>query len=51
MIRTTWTITHQRPLEPSEDPLAAIERTDHEVLLWAIEDGTVTTTVEILEEP
>jgi hypothetical protein len=48
-IRTTWTITHQRPLERGEDPLAALGHTDPDVLLWAIEDGQVTTTVDILE--
>lgn len=48
-IRTTWTITHERPLEPDEDPLAAVERTDPDLLLWAVEAGKVTTTVEIIE--
>lgn len=50
-LRTTWTIIHERSLEPDEDPLAAVERTDPDVLLWAIEDGEVTATVEILEHP
>jgi hypothetical protein len=48
-IRTTWTITHERPLEPDEDPLAAADCRDPDVILWAIEDGTVTTKVEIME--
>jgi hypothetical protein len=50
-VRTIWTITHQRPLEAEEDPLAAMERTDPDALLWAIEEGQVTTRVEILEKP
>lgn len=50
-LRTTWVITHHRPLEPDEDPLAAVEHTDPDLLLWAIEKGTVTTRVEILEHP
>ena len=51
MIRTTRTITHHRPLEPDEEPLAALVRTDPDVLLLAIKDGRVTTEVEILEHP
>jgi len=50
-IRATWIITHYRALEPDEDPLAAMRRTDPDVLLWAIEDGQVTSTVEIIENP
>ena len=50
-IRTTWTITHERPLDPGEDPRAAVERTDPDLLLWAVEDGQVATTVEIIEDP
>jgi hypothetical protein len=49
-IRTTWTITHDRALEPDENALQALEHTDPDLLLWAIEDGQVTTTVEILEQ-
>jgi hypothetical protein len=49
ILRTTWTITHERALESDEDPLAATERHDPDVLLWAIEDGQVTTAVEIIE--
>lgn len=48
-IRTTWTIAHERLLEPDEDLLAAMHHTDPDALLWAIEEGTVTTTVEFLE--
>jgi hypothetical protein len=44
-------ITHERPLEPDEDPLAVLGHTDPDPLLWAIEEGTVTTRVEILETP
>lgn len=51
VLRTTWLITHERPLEPAEDPLAALERADPDVLLWAIEDGQVTIKVEIIEKP
>jgi hypothetical protein len=50
-IRTTWVITHQRPLEPDEDPLAALDRTDLDLLQWAAEQGEVKTAVEILEAP
>jgi hypothetical protein len=50
-LRITWTITHDRPLEPDEDPLAALDQTDPDVILWAIETGEVTTTVEIIENP
>ena len=49
-IRTTWTITHERALESDEDPLAATERHDPDVLLWAIEEGRVDASVEILEQ-
>lgn len=49
-LRTTWTITHQRPLEPDEDSLAPLERTDPDGLLWAIEEGQVPA-AEILEPP
>jgi hypothetical protein len=49
ILRTTWTITHERPLESDEDPIAAAQRVDPDVLLWAIEEGVVTTTVKILE--
>lgn len=51
MIRTTWTITHERPLELGEDPLAALQGTDPDVILWAIEEGAVATRVEIREAP
>lgn len=49
ILRTTWTITHERPLEPDEDPLAALHAIDPDVILWAVEEGRVTTSVEIFE--
>jgi hypothetical protein len=51
LLRTTWVITHERPLEPDDDPHDALERTDPDLLLWAVEEGVVTTSVEILEHP
>lgn len=51
LIRATWVITHERPLEPDEDSLAALERPDSDLMLWAYEKGMVTTTVEIIENP
>jgi hypothetical protein len=51
MLRTTWTITHQRPLDTNEDPLLALRHADPDLILWAIEDGQVAATVEILEPP
>lgn len=48
-VRTTWTIAHERPLEPHEDPLAVMEHRGPEMALWAVEEGTVTAVVEIIE--
>lgn len=51
VLRTTWTITHERNLEPDEDPLASLARPNPDAILWAIEEGQVATTVEIIESP
>jgi hypothetical protein len=48
-VRTTWTIVHERSLEPHEDPLAVLEHRGPEMALWAVEEGTATVSVEIIE--
>jgi hypothetical protein len=47
-IVTTWVIRHRRLLEPGEDPLSPAT-VDHEHVLWALEDGDATVTVELVE--
>jgi len=49
-LRTTWIVTHERPLEPDEDPLVAEQVVDPDVILWALDDGIVTSLVEIIED-
>ena len=47
-IITTWTIRHRRLLEPGEDPLAS-RNVDSEHVLWALDEGTIEVTIELLE--
>jgi len=48
-VRTTWIIVHERPLEPQEDPLAALVHVGPEMALWAMEEGVAIPSVEIIE--
>lgn len=48
-VKTTWLIVHERDLEPGEDPLAILEHQGSEMALWAVEEGTATAVVEIIE--
>lgn len=48
-LRTTWTIGHERPLDAHEDPLAVLEHQGPEMALWAVDEGTATAVVEIIE--
>lgn len=48
-LRTTWIVTHERRLEPDEDPATGTGPTDPDALLWALDEGTVTLLVEIIE--
>lgn len=47
-IVTTWTIVHRRRLADGEDPFAP-GAGDQEHLLWALEEGAVSATVELVE--
>ncbi len=47
-IVTTWVIRHRRSLEPGEDPLSPAAA-DPEHVLWALDEGEVTVTVELVE--
>jgi hypothetical protein len=49
-VRTTWIIVHERDLEPHEDPLAVLEHRGPELVLWAVEEGTASVVVEIVEQ-
>lgn len=48
-LRVTWVICHERPLYPDEDPHLDAHRVDPDAVLWAIEDGTVQVSIEIVE--
>jgi hypothetical protein len=47
-IITTWIIQHRRAPEPGEDPLAP-GTVDPEHVLWAIDEGTIEVSVELVE--
>jgi hypothetical protein len=44
----TWTVTHRRPLDDGEDPTIA-SAVDESHLLWALEDGEVATSIQLVE--
>jgi hypothetical protein len=47
---TTWTVVHRRPLADGEDPfLPGAAGPEH--LLWALDEGALSVTVELVEPP